>query len=140
MDESLLLITNFIIYLRFDGGLTFGLLQNKTYLIHEPFLPGTCIYIQHNGSLVWGTINNIPLPVSPIIQYDASPPSNTSDNIYQSSNIPDSPPYIILLDSVITVKKSYNYLIKSVRDDVSTSWSSENDTSLEGVTQFLHHD
>ena len=99
-------ITNFTYSLRFDVCLICGLLENKTDHIYDPFPSGTRVLIQHNDSLFWGTINNIPLPVSPIIQSDASPPSNISNGISQLSDIPDSPPYVILLDSDITAKKS----------------------------------
>ena len=60
-------ITNFTNYVRFDGGLTCGLLWNKADPIHESFLPVTSVFIQHNDSLVWFTINNITLPVLSII-------------------------------------------------------------------------
>ena len=140
LDESRLPITNFLNYLRFYGCLACGLLLNITYPIHEPFPPGTCVSIQHNGSLVRGTINNIPLPVSPIIQSDSLLPSNTSDDSSQSSDIPDSSTYVIVLDSGITVKKSYDNLIKLGRNDVSTSQSSENSTTLEVIPDFLPHE
>ena len=42
IDEPRLPITNFHNSLIFDGGLTCGLLRNKTDPIHEPFPPGTC--------------------------------------------------------------------------------------------------
>ena len=85
LDESRLPITNFPNSLRFDGGLTCGLLRNKIDSIHDPFLPGTCISIQLNDAQARGTINNIPLPVSTIIKPDASPFPNHLDNSSISS-------------------------------------------------------
>ena len=83
LDESLLPITNFTNPFRFDGGLTCGLLQNKTDPIQEPLTQGTCVSIQHKNSPVRSTTNKILLPVSPIIEYSASTPSNTSDRSSQ---------------------------------------------------------
>ena len=60
-------------------------------------------------------------------------------NISQSSELPDSPPYFILLDSVITVKKYYDDLIKAGRDNVSFSLSTNNAAALEVIPHFLCH-
>ena len=71
--ESRIPITKFPNSLRFDGGLTCGLLRNKTNPIHETFPPGTLVSIQHNNTPTHGTIKNIPIPVSPIPRTAASP-------------------------------------------------------------------
>ena len=68
LDESRLPITNFPSSIRFDGGLACGLLQNKTYPIHEPFPPDIRVSIQHKDIPTRGTIKNIPIPLSPITQ------------------------------------------------------------------------
>ena len=117
IDESRLTIINFPNSLCFDGGLICCVLQNNTDPIHKLFPPGTRISIQHEYFLVKGTINNIPLPVSTITKSAASSLSNQSDNISQSSELPESPSYVIHLDSGITVKKSYDDLVKACRDD-----------------------
>ena len=80
LDESRLPITNSPNYLRFDGGLTCGLLRNKTDPIHDPFSPDTCVSIQHDDAPSRGTINNIYIPVSPILKCAASPSTEHSDN------------------------------------------------------------
>ena len=64
--EYRLPITNFPNSLRFDGGLSCGLLRNKTEPIHEPFPPGTRVSIQHKDIPTRGTIKNIPIPLSQI--------------------------------------------------------------------------
>ena len=134
-----LLITNFTNYLWFYGGLTWVLLQKNTDPINETFPPGTKLPIKHNKSLVRGTINNIPLPVLLIIQSTASPPSNTSDDSSQLSDITESPTHVIILDSGITVKQSYDNLIKSGRDDVYPSISSNNSTTFDIIPHLIHH-
>ena len=138
--ESRLPITKFPNSLPFDWCLTCSLLRDLTGPIHEPFPPGTRVYIQHNGSIVRGTINNIPLPVLSIIPSSAFPPSNTSGKSSQSSEITDSPPYVIILDLGITAEQYYDNMIKSGHDDVYPSRSSGNSTDLEGIPHFLRHD
>ena len=73
LDKSRLPITNFLTSLIFDDSLTCGLLRNKKDPIHEPFLSGSRVYIQHNHALDQGTNNKIPFPVSPILKCDVSP-------------------------------------------------------------------
>ena len=140
LDESRLPITNFPNSFRFDGSLTCGLLRNKTYPVHENFPPGTHVSIQYTDALTRGTINNIPLLVSTKIKYAASTFPNKSDDSSISSEIPESPPYVILMDSGTTVKKSYGGLIQCVRDDVYPSSSTNNAADLEGIPHFLRHD
>ena len=52
LDEPRPTITNFPNSFQFDGGITCGLLQNKTEPIHELFMKGTRVLIQHEDSLV----------------------------------------------------------------------------------------
>ena len=68
LNESKLPITNFPHSLRFYGGLNCGLLRNKTDPIHEPFLPGTRVSIQHKDIPTCGTIKNIPISLSLILK------------------------------------------------------------------------
>ena len=102
-DESRLPITNFPNSLRFDGGLTCGLLRNKTDPIHELFPPGTCVYIHHNNTPTRGTIKNITIPVSPILRTAAYPSTESLQNDSITSGDQKSPPYVILLDNGTTV-------------------------------------
>ena len=69
LDESRLPITNFPNYLRFDGGLTCGLLINKTYPIHEPLPPDTRVSIQHDDAPAHGAINIISISVLVILEW-----------------------------------------------------------------------
>ena len=41
LDKGRLLVTTFPTYIRYDGGLTCGLVRNRTDLVAEPFPPGT---------------------------------------------------------------------------------------------------
>ena len=73
IDESRLPVTNFTNSLPFDGGLTCGLLRNKTDPMHDPLPPGNRVSIKNNYTPARGTIKNIPIPVSPILKCVASP-------------------------------------------------------------------
>ncbi|KAL7525881.1 hypothetical protein ACHAXR_001202, partial [Thalassiosira sp. AJA248-18] len=64
LDEHRLPVTNFPKSIKFDGGLTCGLLRNKTDPVPEPFPPGTRVTIDVQGVPTRGTIHNVPLPVS----------------------------------------------------------------------------
>ena len=119
LDESRLPIINFPNSLHFDGGLTCSLIRNNTNPICEPFPPGTRVSIQHDDALAHGTIKNIPIPVSQILKCVASPYTEHSDKYSISSDIQESPPHVILLDSGTTVKKSYDDLIQDSQDDTS---------------------
>ena len=127
----------FLIYFRFDGGLTCGLLRNKNNPIHEPFSPGTSVSIQHDGTLACGTIKNIPIPVFTILRTVASP---STEPLKHNSITPDeqkSPPYVILLDSGTTVEISYDKLIKDNWNYTSPPKSPSNEFALEGIPNFL---
>ena len=112
LDESRLPITNFPNSLCFDGGLTCGLLRNKTDPIHVPFPPGTCVSINHNDTTTHGTIKDIPIPVSPILRTAVSPSTENLEQESITSYEQTSPPYFILLDNGTTVERSYDNFIK----------------------------
>ena len=92
LNESRLPIIIFPNYIRFEGGLTCGLLINKTNPIHEPFPPGTRVSIHHKYILTCGTINNIPIPLSPILRNAASPFTETLEQESITSYEQTSPP------------------------------------------------
>ena len=140
LDKSRLPITNFPISLRFDGSFTYGLLRNKTNPIHEPLPPGTRVSIKHDNVLASGTIKNTPIIVSSILKCVASPSTEQSDNGTTSTEPQESPPYVILLDSGITVENSYDNFIQAGQDDASPSKSTRNSAALEGIPHFLCHD
>ena len=83
---------------------------------------------------------NIPIPVSPILKFAASPSTENSYKDSISSDTQESAPYVILLDSGTTVYKYYENTIQDSRDDTTPSKSPSNATSLEGIPQFLWHD
>ena len=96
--------------------------------------------IQHEDAPARGTIMNIPIPVSPILKFAASPSTENSYKDSISSDTQESAPYVILLDSGTTVYKYYENTIQDSRDDTTPSKSPSNATSLEGIPQFLCHD
>ena len=64
LDETRLPITNFPKSLTYDGGLTCGLLRNRTDPTTEPYPPGMRVLIltTPDATPVKGTIQNVPLP------------------------------------------------------------------------------
>ena len=92
LDKSRLPITNFQNYLRFDVGLTCGLLRNNTDPIHEPFPPGTRVSIQHNDTPSCGIINNITIPLSHILRSSAFPSTEPLEHDSISLDEQKSPP------------------------------------------------
>ena len=140
LDESRPQINNLPNPLYFDGVLTCGLIQDKTDPIHEPFPPGTRMYIQHNDVLDRGTIKNIPISVSPILKCATSPSPDQSDDGSISTELPESSQYVILRESGTTVEKSYDDIIHAGWDDASPYKSTNNVDTIEGITHFLRND
>ena len=98
------------------------------------------MFIQHEDAPARGTINNIPIPVSPILKYVASLSTEPSYKESISSDTQESPPFIILLYYDTTVEKSFDDLIKDSLDDTSPPKSPSNAAALEGILHFLRHD
>ena len=96
--------------------------------------------IHHNDTPTHGTIKNISIPVSLILRIAASPSTETLEQGPITSDEQSSPPYVILLYNVTTVKISYNNIIKGSQDDTSTPKSPRNSAALEGIPHFLRHD
>ena len=84
-----------------------------------------------------GKINNIPIPLYPILQYKASTPPNTSDDISLSYESSDLMSYTIIIDSRITIEQSYDELIKAGRYENYQTSSNNVATSLEVIPHFL---
>ena len=91
LDEGRLPVTNFPKSIRFDGGLTCGLLCYCTDPINEPFPPGTRVTIEQAGKPCRGTILNIPLPLTPNVKSAETNSDSSSDLV--------SATYTILLNN-----------------------------------------
>lgn len=130
LDESRLPITNFPKSIKFDGGLTCGLLRYRSQPIHEPFPPGTRVSIQQQDALVRGTIQNVPLPFTPNVAsaetLNSPPPEDQSTT------------YTIRLDDGTTIQQGFEDLINAGRDKDSTPVSSTLPDVLEGIPSMLH--
>ena len=74
LDESRLPVTNFPLSIKYDGGLSCALYRNRTDPVSEPFPPGTRVNLNVNGTMARGTIQNIPLPTSPLLNTAAVDP------------------------------------------------------------------
>ena len=95
--------------------------------------------IQHDNALDRRTINNIPIPLPPILKYVSPPSTEQSYNGSISTEPQESPPYVIILYSRTTVKKSYYKLIQAGCYDASPSKSTSNAAALEVIPNFLCH-
>ena len=118
LDEVCLPITCFPKSIRFDGGLSCGLLRNRAESVPEPFPPGTRVVLPHKGSSVKGTISNVPLP------FLDTPAVSASD-----ADADQSTTYTILLDSGVTIEKQFHELAPSLTNSPSAELSSSPTTS-----------
>jgi len=99
LDESALPATLFPKHIRYDGGLTSGLLRNRTDPVPEPFPPGTRVTIGAGDSSQRGTVQNIP-------QLQPTTVSTASDDCTSNA----TPGYVILLDDGTTTEVSFEDL------------------------------
>ena len=106
LDEHRLPITNFPKHIRYDGGLTCGLMRNNNDPVPEPFPPGTRVTLSINDAPVRGTIQNIPM-IGPTLVTSAANPSPTA--------LPP-PHYVVSLDDGTTAERSFEDLIAIGRD------------------------
>ncbi|KAL7523063.1 hypothetical protein ACHAWF_000973, partial [Thalassiosira exigua] len=75
LDEGRLPVTNFPKSIKYDGGLTCGLLRNRTDPVPEPFPPGTRVLLQNveggADDTAKGTIQSVPLLTSSLVATSA---------------------------------------------------------------------
>ncbi|KAL7541560.1 hypothetical protein ACHAWF_006964, partial [Thalassiosira exigua] len=102
LDESRLPVMNFPQSIKYQGGLTCGLLRNRTDPVPEPFPPGTRVTItKGDETSARGTIQRIPMPSSPLVgPADASPSDSPSE-------------YVVLLDDGTTVERTFEALMSA---------------------------
>jgi hypothetical protein len=98
LDEGRLPVTNFPTSIKYDGGLTCGLYRNRTDPSPEPLPPGTRITIDRNDQSLRGTIQNVPMVFSNLVQSSASPTDDPTDS---------SSKYTILLDDGTTTDATF---------------------------------
>jgi hypothetical protein len=103
LDESHLPITTFPKSIRFDGGLTCGLLQHKTDPVPEPFPPGTRISITQDGKVLKGTISNVPLPF-----FSTATPTSLDDT--NSTDGQSMTTYVVQLNNGTTIECDFSTL------------------------------
>jgi hypothetical protein len=119
LDEGRLPISTFPKSIRFDGGLTCGLLRHKTDPTPEPFPPGTRVSIHQNDKIVKGTISNVPLPFFST--------ANTASLEGDESTDGQSTTYVIQLDDGTTIECDFSTLAPQIpssslpSDQVSSS-------------------
>lgn len=134
LDEGRLPASHFPTRITFDGGLVCGLQSNNTDPAPEPFPPGTRVKVLVNGQPQKGTIQNIPLPPSPVLEDSAIiTPEGTIET--ESTSV-----YTVLLDDNTTHELTYQDLLSPSVDlpevdpaAASTVWS--------GIpSRYLHQD
>jgi hypothetical protein len=92
-------------HIRFDEGFVCGPLCNRTDLIAEPFPPGTRVFVTNGDDKIKGTIQNVPIPLSPFI--DSTVVSSADGSSTQTT-------YTILLDDG-TIQLSGNSRISLIK-------------------------
>jgi hypothetical protein len=117
LDESTLPAMIYPKSIRYDGGFVCGLLRNQTDPSPEPFPPGTRVNVKHNNILVRGTVQNVPMPISPLITNNSVTNQNDESNPSPHTN------YVIHLDSNETIEVSFEDLLSpdEPNTDVSPS-------------------
>jgi len=125
LDESRLPISMYPKSIHYDGGLTCGLLRYNTDPVPEPFPPGTRVTIQQESHPVRGTIANVPMSPSPLVQ------SSAADS--ESSSM-----YVIHLDNGTTIEMSYEDLVRL--DSPSDLTQTPKAPTFDGLPSFLQQD
>ena len=90
--------------------------------------PGTCVSIELQDSLLWGTIQNVPLPFTPNVKNattDAAPPPDEQ-----------STTYTILLNDSSTINSTFEDLSKVGRSNAPTTLP-PSDGTFEGLPSFI---
>ena len=115
--------------IRYDGGFVCGLLRNNTDPVPEPFPPGTRVNVQHNDKLVRGTVQNVPLPISPLV---------TGATVAPADAPTDEPPkatYTIHLDSNDTIEVFFEDLTTPQHEQSAADAALQN--AFSGLPAFL---
>jgi hypothetical protein len=119
LDEGRLPISCFPQSIKFEGGLTCGLIRNRSDPSPEPFPPGTRVTIIRNETSVKGTVANVPLPILASINtaaVDVDPEQEQAQK------------YVINLDDGTTTECEFSELapqINSPSDSFSSTTQSD---------------
>ena len=105
LDQSHLPVMLYPHHIRFDEGFVCGPLCNRTDLIAEPFPPGTRVFVTNGDDKIKGTIQNVPILLSPFI--DSTVVSSADGSSTQTT-------YTILLDDG-TIQLSGNSRISLIK-------------------------
>jgi transposase InsO family protein len=121
LDESRLPVSTFPKSIRFDGGLTCGLLvRHRSDPTPEPFPPGTRVSITCDDQTLKGTIANVPLPFLSTL-----PTAATND---VSITEGQSTTYVIQLDNGTTIECDFSELAPHTLNSQSESITSSTST------------
>jgi transposase InsO family protein len=125
LDEGRLPISTFPKSIRFDGGLTCGLLRHKTDPTPEPFPPGTRVSITQSDKIIKGTISNVPLPFFST--------ANTASLDSDESTDGQSTTYVVQLDDGKTIECDFSTLAPQI---TSSSLPSDHISSATSADPF----
>jgi hypothetical protein len=92
-------------HIRFDGGFVCGPLRNRTDPVAESFPPGTRVFVSAGNNKIKDTIQNLPLPFSPLM--DSTVASSADGSSTKTT-------FTILLDDGTTVERQFEDLIDKV--------------------------
>eukprot|EP00956_Cyclotella_meneghiniana_P015762 scaffold24459_cov75-Cyclotella_meneghiniana.AAC.3 len=115
LDESRLPISCFPKSIKFDGGLTCGLVRNRTDPTPEPFPPGTRVTLTRESKTIKGTVANVPLP------YASSLVTSSVDD----SDDDQSTKYVIQLDNGTTTEVDFSELAPRTQNSPSETITSD---------------
>jgi hypothetical protein len=130
LDESRLPISCFPKSVCFDGGLTCGLVRNRTDLVTEYFPPGTRITIQHEAVQCKGTISNVPLPF--LSNIDTAAVTTDDDSVQDRST-----KYVIHLDDGTTIEKEFQDLAPTIHTSTGDVIASQASNPFEPLPYIL---
>lgn len=135
LDEGRLPVSHFPSRITFDGGLVCGLQSNNTDPAPEPFPPGTRVNVLIDGINQRGTIQNIPLPSSPLEDTAVVTPSG-----HIEPNDENSMKYTVLLDNNTTHELTFNDLLTPPADSPPVDPSAPSTVWAGIPSRYLHQD
>eukprot|EP00956_Cyclotella_meneghiniana_P014787 scaffold22287_cov36-Cyclotella_meneghiniana.AAC.2 len=134
LEEGRLPASLFPTKITFDGGLVCGLQSNNTDPSTEPFPPGTRVNVLINGETERGTIQQVPMPLPPILEPNAQIQPQGGEESNVNTN------YTVLLDNNTTVQLTFADLLSPSSDTPPVDPAAPS-TVWQGIpSRYLHQD
>eukprot|EP00956_Cyclotella_meneghiniana_P005594 scaffold7180_cov50-Cyclotella_meneghiniana.AAC.3 len=134
LEEGRLPVSLFPTKIAFDSGLVCGLQSNNTDPRTEPFPPGTRVNVLVDGVTERGTIQHVPMPISPLLEPNAEIGPQGGENSEISTT------YTVLLDTNKTVELTFADLLSPSTDTPPVNPAAPT-TVWQGIpSRYLHQD